>query len=270
MTTQNPIPASGAPETLFARLCAHIAPHDPGWRERLLPADDVELARYAGLAGLGAVDHLPASYLVCARGMGRDSAGLFRDLRFDTSIPRIVRLYEAFQHSEPDAINPELPVVGLFIVGDQLSLDLRSPSADPPIVETTQGEYWEPVSRSWEALVMQAAILRVEPRRLPHVRWYSHPARPRSERAAVHAALAAFGAHAGLQKAWPSDDRHHIFLSSAASLFAEHFPDGSLLLHAFADGPSFFAEVEEHLAPALKLTARGIARVIDGRLQNSQ
>lgn len=261
--------AAGAPDTLFARLCDYVCPHDPQWRRRVRPATGEELARYARLSGLeGGLDALPEAYLVLARAMGGDAGGLFGGVLVDTSVARILRLYEAFRTSEEDAIEPRLPVVGVRVVGDQISLDLRSPSSDPAVVDTSLGEWCELRSRSWEAFVMQAAALHVEPRRLPLARWYSRAARRRtSAPGPARAAIEAFCSSFGLIEAWPSDARHRIFLSPEASLFAEHFADGALLFHAFAAHEPFVRRAEE-LATMLEVTTRGTARVIDGRLQN--
>ena len=266
-----PTPPHIEPATLVARLREYISPHDPTWAARIQPCTDEDLAHYAGLAGLGAAaDALPAAYRAFARAMGGDCGGLFKGLRIDTRVREIVTLYQEYQQFEPDAINPLLPVVGLYIVGDQISLDLRAAAADPAVADTSNGEWVQPLSRSWEALVMQAAVLYVEPRRLPFARWYSRPAsRSKVDPAVLHAALAGFGAPVGLIEAWPSDAGHSILVSAPSSLYMTIHADGSALLYAFSADRSFLQRVDAELAPSLGMTHRGTARLIAGSLQDS-
>ena len=166
------IPRAGEPETAIDRLFEYAAPIDPGLSRRVRGADEDMIALYAKLAGFGA-DALPASYRAFSQFMGLDDGGLFQNFRIQARLPSLIKLYQECVQSEPDSINPDLPVVATYIVGDQISLDRSAEVPEPEVVETSDGELIAPLSLSWEHLLLQAAMLHIEARRLPHGRWFS-------------------------------------------------------------------------------------------------
>jgi hypothetical protein len=265
------IPAQGDPATLFERLRAHVAPFDPALVTRFQGASQAELDRYAALSGFG--DDVPASYRSFALGMGRDNGGYLVDLRMDAKLPSIIELYEECEDSEYDSLSPDFPVAATYIVGDEVSFDRRTGVAEPPLVDSSDGELVRPLADSWESLVMQAAILRVEPRRLPDARWYSSS--PASAAKALAGASARelvddFAAKLSLPLAWPSDDLHRIAIDEHHSVFAKIGPKDSVLLYAFSTDEFFLRRVGSELAPALGASTGGILRIVGDALRDSK
>lgn len=266
----DPIPTPGDPSTLFERLRDHVQPYDPDVFVRARGASDEQLERYAALSGFGAA--IPESYRSFLHGMGSDDGGLFVDLRLDTKLSSILELYEDCIESPYDSVSADLPVAALYIVGDQVSFDRTSGSTEPPLVDSSDGELVRPHAASWEALAMQAAVLRVEPRRLPHARWYSSS--PNGAAQALAGASAAdvvdaFAAKLGLPIAWPSDPWHRIAVDEHHGIFAKIAAKEATVLYAFSADEFFLRRVGSELAPALGATSGGILRIIDGALKDS-
>lgn len=119
------IPRRGPADTLTDRLRAYVEGHDRppvlGWRG----ADEELLTEYARLAGFGTVAALPSAYRSYARGLGLDDGGLFTDFRYEMRLDTVVHLYRDCLRTEPDTLNPELPICGMTELGDQLSFDRR-------------------------------------------------------------------------------------------------------------------------------------------------
>jgi hypothetical protein len=253
------IPTRGDPSTLFERLREYVGAFDPDLFVRAVGATDRDLERYAELSGLG--DAIPPAYRSFQLGMGGDDGGLFLDPKIDTKLTSIIELYEESVVSDLDALSAELPVAALFVIGDQISFDCRQRGAEPRLVVSADGTFVGPLACSWEAYVMRAAILRVEPRRLPCARWYSSS--PNSAAKALEGASAskvvdAFAAKHGLPIAWPSDDWHRIALGERHSLLTKIGPREDTLLRAFSTDEAFLRRVREELAPLLGATSSGI------------
>ena len=119
----------GTPETIIARLRDYIDPVDPTFFKATSGATTELIEHYCTLAGLRSIDVLPPSYREFLRVMGTRDAGLFVDIQLKTSISWLVEIYEDWMVSQPDTFGPELPIVATYIIGDQLSLDLRQVSA---------------------------------------------------------------------------------------------------------------------------------------------
>lgn len=266
-------PHRGPPGTLADRLRDYVMPYDPSLVENWHGSDDATLREYAMLAGFEDLEAVPASYRSYARAMGADDGGLFKDFKIDARLGEVVELYRDCLRTEPESLDPNLPVCGSFVIGDQISFDRRSVVDDPAVVETSDGEWFANLSLSWEALVMQAAILRVESRRLSHARWLSCTPTGLKQAIGEHCTpkciarvVDGFGVQHGLSQAWPSDVRHRVLLSDARSLYGCIGAGGSLLLYAFAEEEVFLRAVENELARKLGAAKTGIAQIVDGAL----
>ncbi|MFC1641595.1 hypothetical protein ACFL5O_02735 [Myxococcota bacterium] len=269
-------PRRGPPDTLAQRLRDYLELFDPDLLTRWHGADEALVGEYARLSGFEDPQSLPPAYRSYLRVLGLDDGGLFADLKLDARLDDVVELYRECIRSEPDTLNPTLPICGVFVVGDQISFDRRDGSDEPPVVETSDGEWFAALSRDWEALVMQAAILRVQPRRLAHGRWFSSSATSLEKAlggdrspARVAWAMEEFAAQHGLASAWPSDPRHHILLGNARSLYARVGVEGGLLLYAFAMEEEFLRAVHDKLAPRLGTLLRGATQLENGLLRDA-
>ena len=130
------IPSPGTPDTTFERLSEYVSAIDPAWVSRTRGVDAMFLQRYLDLAGRPT---MPESFRQTARSIGVDAGGLFRDFRVVANLQRVVSLYEDHLRFQPQAINRDFPVVATYIVGDQISLDLRT-HGEPALVDTASGE----------------------------------------------------------------------------------------------------------------------------------
>jgi hypothetical protein len=256
---------------LFERLREYVAPVDPEMFVHSRGATDEDIAHYAALSGFE--DAVPASYLCFMRAMGCNDGGLFIDLRIEAKLESVIELYQDCLRTEPHSLNAELPVAALYVIGDQVSFDRRNGLAEPPLVDSADGELVRPLSRSWEALVMQAAILRVEPRRLAHGRWHSSSANSAAKAldgASAAETIDAFAAKLGLPIAWPSDARHRIAVDEHRSLFARIGDKDAVLLEAFSNDELFLHRVGNELAPSLGAMKGGVLRIVRGALRDSK
>lgn len=267
-------PREGTAENLFERLRDYVSAIDPTWPTRVRPIDEALLRRYVQLTGRGAdLSAMPASFRQTALSIGADAGGLFEDFRVDTNLEEVVSLYEEFQQFEPQSINPDLPIVARYIVGDQISLDMTT-DAEPPVVDTSTGELMGPRARSWEAFVMQAALHYVERRRLPGGRWYSCSVNDLKNAlggtAAAAAAIDEFAARENLPIAWPSDDLVRIAVAPSSSIIARVSASTGAFLYAFSSDDAFLDRVSERLATTLGAGASGILRRNNGVLRDSK
>jgi hypothetical protein len=265
------VPARGHPATLFERMRDHVAPFDPDLVARFQGASKAEVDRYAALSGFG-ID-VPASYRSFALGLGHHDGGFLVDLRLDAKLPSIIELYEDLEDNDFDSLSPDFPVAATYIVGDEVSFDRRTGLAEPPLVDTASGELLRPFAASWESLVMQGAILRVEPRRLSDARWFSSS--PDSAAKALAGASArdvvdAFVAKLSLPLAWPSDDWHRVAVDEHHRIFAKIGPKDAGLLYAFSIDEFFLRRVGTELAPALGASTGGILRIVGDALRDSK
>jgi len=268
------IPRKGTPEDLVPRLRDYVAAIDPTWPARVRPADEELLRRYLELIGRGAdPTAIPESFRRTALYMGADAGGLFDDLRIDTNLEEVVSLYEEFQQFEPESINPQLPIVARYIVGDQISLDMTT-DTEPPVVDSSNGELVGPRARSWEAFVTQSALLYGERRRLPTGHWYSCSVddikRALGGVDAAGAAFDDFASREGLPIAWPSDENVRIAVSHASSIYARLGARSGAFLYAFSSDPAFVRRVSERLAATLGAGAGGELRLHNGVLRSTK
>jgi len=269
------IPREGTPGSLFERLRDYVSAIDSTWAARISGVDEALLRRYVQLTGRGAdPSSMPESFRQTALSMGSDAGGLFNDFQINTSLKRIVSLYETFQQNDPQAINPNLPIVARYIEGDQVSLDMHT-DTEPSVVDTSEGEFVGPRARSWEAFVMQAALLYGEPRRLPSARWCSSSGKEvKSALGGATGAVAAiddFATREGLAIAWPSDDLVRIAVNQVSSIFAQvNASSGGVLLYAFSSDPAFLRRVSDQLAKVMGASASGGLRLVNGVLRDSK
>jgi hypothetical protein len=269
------IPHEGNPGSLFERLRDYVSAIDPTWTARIQGVDETLLRRYMQLIGRGTdLSLMPESFRQTALSIGVDAGGLFKDFRVDTNLEDVVSLYEEYQQFEPQAINADLPIVAKYIVGDQISLDMRTAS-EPPVVDTSNGEFVGPRARSWEAFVMQAALLYGEPRRLPSARWCSSSGKQVKDAfggaTGAVAAIDDFAAREGLPIAWPSDDLVRIGVNQVSSMFAQvNASSGGVLLYAFSSDPAFLRRVSDQLAKVMGAGASGELRLANGTLRDSK
>ena len=265
-------PQQGSPETLVNRLRSFLEPFDTGCVEAWSGAGETEIAEYIRWCELKPGKVLPASYLTYLRALGVNDGDLLGDFKYTTILREIIGLYEDTAESEFDALSPDYPVCGLHYIADQISIDLTS-QGEPPIAVTADGYRVRELSKSWEALVMQAAVLRAEARRRPLIRWASRS----RERIALtfgaegaldkmHAEIDNFARTFGLYLSWVSDSQHQVLVGERGCLFTDASGRGGALMHFFGSDQQFIDEVQRRLEPALGAGKSGRSGLVEGRL----
>lgn len=273
----NLIPPEGDPSTIIDRLLDYVTPVDHNWSHRMRGASIDMIALYAKLAGFGAnIDALPMAYSMFVHSMGVDDGGLLRNFRMQARLPSLIRLYQDCLRSEPESLNPDLPVVATYIIGDQISLDRATRIIEPEVVETSDGELIAKLALSWEYLLMQAAILQVEPRRLPLGRWFSSAPNSAARalpfdvegKQSVAAAVDSLAEKLGLELAWPSDSRHRIAIGKGGSLFANIGTQNEVMIYAFSCDDYMLRQIENDASQILGAIS-GDLRLVNGELRDS-
>lgn len=266
------IPRQGQQNNLFERLRDYMSAIDSTWPVRVKPADKKLLERFSQLTGRGTdPSWIPEAFRQTALSIGCDAGGLFKDFMVNTNLEDIISLYEDYQKFEPQAINPDLPIVAKYIIGAQISLNM-STNMEPPIVDTSNGEFIRPRAKSWEAFVMQAALLYGEPRRLPRGYWCScssNEVKALGGVVAVTTIINEFATREGFLMAWPSDDTTSIALGQSSSIFVQTH-GGGLLLYAFSSENSFLRRIKEQLVKTLEAKKNGKLSLINGALRDSK
>ena len=263
-------PEQGPPETLVLRLRRYLEPFDPECARNWRGSNEETIAEYTRLCDLRADRALPLSYLTYLRALGDANGDLFGEFKLVTEVPRLIELYQGASELEP--LSGDLPVCGSYVVSDQISLDLRG-EGEPSVAETTNGTWYSELSKSWEALVMQAAIKRVEARRLPLRRWFSRSSEgleaalgPDDTVEKLRSVLESFAEPRGMHRAWASDSRHHVLIGERHCLYATVHEPPSMLVTCFTSDQPFLDDVQSQLEPALGVGLGGRAGLVNGRL----
>lgn len=256
-------PRRGPPESLMERLQSYLHPVDPAFGERCVPARVRSIERYAALAGFDGGDTLPRGFRCFLEAMGKKDGGLLSKRGIDAELDSMIQMYEDCLKTEPESLNPHLPVVAAFLVGGEISLDLRAPSDDPAVVESSEGSYAGALAHSWEWFLMQAAMEWVVPRLYSYGWVYSASAREvegaRSLRggASPRDAIDDFRCANDLAYAWASDENHRILRDGQSVIFVDIRRRGSVLIRAFARDESFCRVVAARMARSLGATSEG-------------
>lgn len=255
MRTPELEPAQGLPETLVERLRSFVEPVDPECPTQWRGASEGDIFEYVRLCELRAGKKLPVAYLTYLRGLGAADGALFGELKLITDLKRLIGFYNHRSDLEP--FSSDFPVCGMYQFSDQISLDMRG-AGEPTVVETSDGGYDGELSKSWEALVMQASMLRVEARRLPLMRWFSRSSAalqkifgPEQAPQTMQASILEFAERHGMQQSWVSDARHHIFVGETCSLYTEVDYTGGTFHRVFSAEQSFLDAVQSQLEPRL-------------------
>jgi hypothetical protein len=262
-TTQTPdlLPREGPSATAVERLLEWLAPHHPAFANRIKGAPRAMVDRYAKLAGFGeSASDLPPSFTAYLLAMGLDNAGLLQTFRIVSKADELVDYYEESLRDEPDDLDADFPVAATYIVGDQVSFDRRDGSVEPALVDSSCGEPMRRHAGSWEWLMMQAAMLQIEPRRLAHGAWMSSSstsaadavtARDAKGRPSAAAAVDAMAQRLSLQPAWFGDAANRIAIGASASLLARCGDDNVVMLRAFAADPQTLRQIEQEALATL-------------------
>ncbi len=245
MTTRNLTPQQGSVDSFVSRLVEYVSSHDSAYPTKIKGASQKQIERYCELSGIRP-DEPPSTYLSYLETLGVEDGDLLGWRRIDPKIERLIRVYEDWSTSEPESLSSTVPVIGTYLVGDQVSLDLRSPTPNPPVVETSDAEIVVELSVSFEHYMMQASMMYVESARHPHRIWAS------SSQATVENHLSANGGtdpstnkvlqglaqKFGLHTAWCSENNYKILINEKTSIFAETTPGTGLMTHVFTEADS--------------------------------
>jgi hypothetical protein len=234
------MPRRGSPVTVVERLAEYVGSTDPAFPLRLrgAPADAVLL--YAKLAGFESVESLPVAYRLFLGGMGLEDGGLLEVFRIRAHLPSLIELYEEGS-TELQPLSNDCPVIATDSMGEAISFDRSTKAAEPEVVETSDGEVTGRLAQSWEHLMVQAAVIRVEARRLSGGRWFSSSGLSATQALGVGddgtgsaaAAVDILARELDLHVAWPSDFRHRVAFGERLSLFAEIGEEDQVMLYAF-------------------------------------
>lgn len=249
------LPLPTDPEGFLDALAVYVGSADPAFPGRLRGAAPADIARYVlasrAFAGEAALPPLFAAFL---RRMGEDDGGLFKGLGFTVGIGEALETYDDFAETQPALVNPRLPIVGCYTIGDPISFDLDTGPDDPEVVVNSGGVRWRWVAKSWAHFTMHAAIHYAEPQRRAESRWYSNS--PESAARAVAPAEAVreevadridrLAAQLSLSPAWPSDARHRVAISAATVLFATLGEKGEVMLRVYSDDATVFARIGDY------------------------
>lgn len=123
---------------------------------------------------------------------------------------------------------------------------------------------------------MQAAVIRVEARRLPLMRWFSRtPLTLQTIFGAEHTegmrtCIREFSKTHGMQLSWVSDARHHILIGEACSLYTEVDYAGGTFHRVFASSQSFLDAMQSQLEPKLGAGKSGRFVLHNGKITTAR
>ena len=230
------LPPQGTADTIVDRLLAYITPYDPDFPNLIQGASDKEILEYCERAGFKTPEELPVSYHTFLKAMGTHDGFLFdtcfitmfSEFQLETELDVLWEMYS--DNPVPEAQKSKYAYVADTIKTmfyDTISLDLTSKTTEPRIVVTNfiydeEAKNIRFHSQSWEHLVMQSAVLRVEPRRLPLVQWYACPVEDNMiPFKAFKKEIDQLLDRLGLTLHWPGDARYYIAISENISLFID-------------------------------------------------
>lgn len=117
------LPKNGDIDSLFDRLSGYITEIEIGWVQNIKPAKEKTIDSLFKASKIDQkVKYLPKSYRIFLKHMGEDDGGLLKEhLLVDSSASKIYEYYEEENKYEPESINPEMLIFGIFETGSQLS-----------------------------------------------------------------------------------------------------------------------------------------------------
>jgi hypothetical protein len=261
MATTPELPPQGSSQDFVERLTAYVTVVDAGWVARTQAASDAQIQTYMELSGFTALGlPLPELYKEFLLNFGENEAGLLESetLKVRFSLSKICHFYKTFapENFEPDPdipdfqpeqLEPQLPVIGLYYVtGDQMSLDMRSGyKPDPEVRFTSSGEDIGAISKSFEALVFQRAFRYHEERRLPQRAVWSasgqsvKKALAASNQTDAFAAIAELAKRESLAEAWFNDALHFYGVRSDAALLVQKGDGGGVIFSVMGNDINF-------------------------------
>jgi hypothetical protein len=222
------LPKEGDIDSLFDRLSAYISVIDAGWVKNIKLATKETIELLLKASRIRQKGHsLPTSYRIFLKHMGEDDGGLLSaHLLVDSTVSEMYEYYEEENEFEPESINPEILVFGIFETGSQLSFDLRR-SGEPSIIVSSDGEFVRLCSDSFEKLLFQNAFLRCEKLRFPGYFAYGGSKVMLKEALARHQVdnifkvVDSYAIEHGFIKAWFSDGNHYIGYRNDAAFMVE-------------------------------------------------
>jgi hypothetical protein len=141
MPMDNLVPTTGNSASVIDRLLEYIPKFDPDFSNRISGAPSDMISLYSKLAGFGStIDDIPIAYANFLRSMGINDGGFLKNLRLQAYLKTLINLYQDCLRSEPETLNPKLPIVATYIVGDRISFDQLTNRSNPEVVESADGD----------------------------------------------------------------------------------------------------------------------------------
>lgn len=273
------LPNQGAPDSIVARLMGYVEKFDKEFSEKIRGASKDEIFRLEELSGLRRpIGEISPTYLAFIQGMGVDDGGLLsKNLKIKSDIISLINYYEDCIRLEPETLNVELPVVATYMGGDQVSLNNSKEFPGVEVIETSDGEFQEILSASWENLLMQAAFLKVEPLRLAYGCWASSSenSAKNSIRFNINGTQSAsfevhkFAKEMQLEVTWFSDERRVCAISDDCGFFAKIHKSNRAIINLFSNNDLFLKDSIEYCVDNLGAVAYGSLVNINGELADA-
>lgn len=273
------LPDQGAADSVVSRVLAYINEFDKEFSGRIRGASIDAISHYEDLSKVGvSLGEISPTYLEFVLRMGADDCGLLsKNLRIKSNFYSLINYYEDCIKLEPETLNELFPVVATYMFGDQVSLNYSSDFPGIEVLETSDGEFQEVLSNSWENLLMQAAFLKIEPLRLSRGCWVSSSENSAKNSIRINVngmQSAAFEVHKlanelQLDIAWFSDEKRISAIANDSSFFAKISKSNRSIINFFSNDKSFLEEATEYCIANLGAIAHGSLVNIDGELTDA-
>jgi hypothetical protein len=254
----NYLPKEGTLDSLFDRLVAYVTEVDKSWPKRVKPATEEAINKLVKLSRIEEKNYdLPKSYKILLNNLGEDDGGIIsKHMLANTSISEICEYYEEENKYEPEAINPEMLVFGLFNMGGQLSLDLTCTN-EPRVIVSDDGEFMESCSENIEKFAFQNAFPQCEKIRFPIFASYGgsevmlRQALENNQVNNIFDVVEKYAIEYQFKTAWFSDQHHFVGQRDDASFIVEESSvknSSSLTFVIFGNDKNFIADFGGKLA----------------------
>ncbi|MCP3874444.1 MAG: hypothetical protein GY699_14975 [Desulfobacteraceae bacterium] len=253
------LPKDGHIDSLFDRLVTYVSDVDKEWVKNVKPASKESIDHLVKVSKIKEKGFdLPKSYRILLENLGEDDGGILsKYLLIDTSITEICDYYEEENEIEPESINPEMLVIGLFNMGGQLSLDLKCPGGAKVII-SDDGEFVSSYSENLEKFLFQNAFIKCEKMRYPEFASYGGSENMLRKALEINRVdnifnvVEKYAVDYEFTKAWFSDQNHYLGLRDDASFMVE-MRTGMIIVVCGKD-KKFVTDFGEKLSQAIGAT----------------
>ncbi len=244
-------PKKGTADTTIKRLVSYLK-QNYLYPQNIAGVSSPLIQKYIQLSNIATI---PVVYQHYLETFGKNNGGII-DNALDIDLEMVIDYYEDISESNPEYLKKEYPIFAIYYIsGDEICLDIKKNSQNPPLILAPCGEKIDMISSSLENYLMFSAILYVEKRKRKYGFWFSNspytaknnlPQREKIGQSAFNE-INILAQKMNLEKVGFSDSNVQIFVSPNTSLIGKIGKNNRIFIYLFSDeelNPKLFASIK--------------------------